>query len=128
MSFPNRDLQAFTQAIRSPFEDVVKDVSGILGPKLVAYIGGVTETRAVQQWAAGHREPKNPDLEKRLRLAAQLARLIASSDGDGVAQAWFQGLNPQLGDRSPARLLREGDTNDVGPKLLAAARAFVSGG
>jgi hypothetical protein len=127
-AFPKRDLQAFTASIRASFEHVVKDVSGILGPKLVAYIGGVTETRAVQQWAAGHREPKNPDLEKRLRLAAQLARLIAGTDGDGVAQAWFQGLNPQLGDRSPARLLREGDINDVGPKLLAAARAFVSGG
>jgi hypothetical protein len=45
-----------------------------------------------------------------------------------VAQAWFQGLNPQLGDRSPARLLREGDLAEVGPEIVAAARAFVIGG
>jgi hypothetical protein len=45
-----------------------------------------------------------------------------------VAQAWFQGLNPQLEDRSPARLLREGDLDDVGPQILAAARAFAVGG
>jgi len=32
-----------------------------------------------------------------------------------VVQAWFQGLNPQLEDRSPARLLREGDLDEVGP-------------
>ena len=121
------DLQAFTEATRNPFPHVVKDVSGHLGPRLVAYIAGVVETRAVQQWIDGSR-PKDPETEKRLRLAAQLAKLIAGHDNSAVAQAWFQGLNPQLDDRSPARLLREGDVGDVGPKLLAAARAFVAGG
>ncbi len=95
------DLQAFTEATRSPFHHVVKDVSGLLGPRLVAYIAGVTETRAVQQWVDGSR-PKDPETEKRLRLAAQLAKLIAGHDNNAVAQAWFQGLNPQLDDRSPA--------------------------
>jgi hypothetical protein len=45
-----------------------------------------------------------------------------------VVQAWFQGLNPHLDDRSPARLLREGDLAEVGPMVLAAARAFQVGG
>lgn len=121
------DLQAFTEATRSPFPHVVKDVSGLIGPKLVAYIAGVAETRAVQQWVDGSR-PKDPETEKRLRLTAQLAKLISGHDNSAVAQAWFQGLNPQLNDRSPARLLRDGDVADVGPKLLAAARAFVAGG
>lgn len=123
----NLDLQAFTDATRSPFPHVVKDLRGLLGPRLVAYIAGVTETRAVLQWEEGGR-PKDPETEKRLRLAAQMAKLIASHDNGAVAQAWFQGLNPQLDDGSPARLLREGDIADVGPKLLAAARAFVAGG
>lgn len=122
-----RDLQAFSEATRSPFPHVVKDASGLLGPKLVAYIASVSETRAVQQWIDGSR-PKDPETEKRLRFAAQVAKLIAAHDNGAVAQAWFQGLNPQLDDRSPARLLREGDVDDVGPKLLAAARAFVAGG
>jgi hypothetical protein len=87
----------------------------------------VTETRAVQKWIDGSR-PTDPETEKRLRLAAQLAKLIAGHDSRAVARAWFQGLNPQLGDRSPANLLREGDVLDVGPKLLAAARTFVAGG
>jgi hypothetical protein len=42
-----------------------------------------------------------------------------------VAQAWFTGLNPMLGDRSSARPLREGDLADVGPHVLAAAREFA---
>lgn len=121
------DLQAFSEATRSPFPHVVKDVIGLLGPKLVAYVASVSETRVVQQWIDGSR-PKDPETERRLRLAAQVAKLIAAHDNGAVAQAWFQGLNPQLDDRSPARLLREGDVDDVGPKLLAAARAFVAGG
>ena len=31
--------------------------------------------------------------------------MLEQSDGPEVTQAWFQGLNPQLEDRSPARLL-----------------------
>jgi hypothetical protein len=45
-----------------------------------------------------------------------------------VARAWFQGLNPQLDDRSPARLLREGDVDEIGPEVIAAERAFLVGG
>jgi hypothetical protein len=40
----------------------------------------------------------------------------------------MQGLNPQLEDRSPARLLREGELQEVGPAVIGAARAFLVGG
>jgi hypothetical protein len=53
--------------------------------------------------------------------------LISKHDSKEIAQAWFTGLNPQLNDRSPARLFREGDL-EVGPEIVAAARAFVIGG
>jgi len=39
----------------------------------------------------------------------------------------MQGLNPQLDDRSPARLLREGDAQEIGPAVIGAARAFLVG-
>lgn len=121
------DLEAYERAARIPFPVVVKELSELLGPKLVAYIAGVRETRAVWQWAEGDREARVP-IPRRLRLALQVALLIARHDSHEVAQAWFQGLNPQLEDRSPARLLREGDLDEIGPQVLSAARAFVSGG
>jgi hypothetical protein len=37
------------------------------------------------------------------------------------------GLNPELGDRVPVRLLREGEIDVVDPHLLGAARAFLAG-
>jgi hypothetical protein len=121
------DLAAWEHAARLPFARVVAELSEILGPKLVAYLAGVRETRAVRQWSTGEREPRAP-LPERLRFALQVAWLIARHDDDAVARAWFQGLNPQLDDRSAARLLREGALDTVGPQILAAARAFVSGG
>lgn len=106
---------------------VVQELRELLGAKLVAYLGGVGETRAVQGWIDGTRTPRGPVVD-RLRWALQVAMLIAGSDGPRTAQAWFQGLNPQLDDRSPAELLREGELREAGPLVAAAARAFVVGG
>ena len=121
------DYEAHTRAIRLPLPEAVTELSRILGLKLTAYVGNVKETRAVSEWASGSREP-SAGVQRRLRLALQVADAIARVDGDEVARAWFQGLNPQLGDRSPARLLREGDLDEVGPEVVGAARAFLAGG
>lgn len=118
---------AHVQATRAAFDQVAASMRELLGAKLTAYLGSVGETRAVNQWAAGEREPSEA-VQLRLRLALQVGLMIADADGAGVARAWFQGMNPQLDDRSPARLLREGDLDEVGPDVLRAARAFLVGG
>ena len=121
------DYEAHARATRSTFPEIVREVREILGPKLCAYLGSVKETRAVHQWADGSRKP-SADVERRLRAALQAAAPIAAADSAAIAQAWFQGLNPQLGDRSPLRLIREGDLDEVGPEVIGAARAFLAGG
>lgn len=114
--------------MRVPFDAAVAELRQLLTPRLVAYIAGVRETRAVHQWADGTREVRSAPVEDRLRFALQVALLLGKQDAPRVAQAWFQGLNPHLEDRSPARLLREGAIEEVGPAVLAAARAFLVGG
>lgn len=121
------DSAAHQRAVRASFPEVVATLSTILGPKLCAYLGSVKETRAVHEWADGKREPSDAT-QQRLRLALRVALAIADVDGAEVTRAWFQGLNPQLDDRSPARLLREGDIDEVGPTVIAAERAFLVGG
>lgn len=121
------DLEGLDRSIQ-PIDVVVKELRDSLGAKLVAYITSVTETRAVHAWADGSRKVRDPDAERRLRTALQIAVLLGRRDEPMVVQAWFQGLNPKLSDRSPARLLREGDIDRVGPKVLAAARAFSAVG
>jgi hypothetical protein len=122
------DLIAHQAAIRADVAVIVQELRGALGARLVAVIAGVVETRAVHQWADGTRELKSSATEDRLRLAYHLWKLITQRDSDRVAQAWFTGLNPKLDDASPARLLRDGDLEEEGPRLLAAARAFATTG
>jgi len=121
------DFAAHTKTVRSSFPEVAAELRAVLGARLVAYVGSVRETRAVNQWAEGVREP-SVEVQNRLRVALQIALTIAGSESPQIAQAWFQGLNPQLDDRSPARLLREGDLDEVGPSVVTAARAFLTGG
>jgi hypothetical protein len=121
------DFAAHERATRAKFPEVVSVLRDILGPKLCAYLGSVKETRAVHEWADGSREPSD-GTQQRLRVALRVALAIADVDSPEVVRAWFQGLNPQLDDRSPARLLREGDLEEIGPAVIAAERAFLVGG
>lgn len=118
------ELKAYNDSIRHAVPEIVDDLRVALGAKLVAYIAGVTETRTVREWADAARRP-SPSAEERLRLAHRIVTLIGQSEGEAVVPTWFQGMNPQLGDRSPARVLREDAFDQAGPRALAAANAFV---
>lgn len=128
-SIARGDLRAYEESVRLSSPELVGRLRELLGAKLVAYLGSVQETRAVRQWADAD-DPRTPSAEvlNRLRMAYRIAALLDEKDGPGVVQAWFQGMNPRLDDVAPARLLREGDLNQVGPGILAAARAFAAAG
>ncbi|TIH30799.1 hypothetical protein [Subtercola vilae] len=117
-------LKAYNDSIRRPVPEIVNDLRTVLGAKLVAYIAGVTETRTVREWAEASRRPA-PTAEDRLRLTHRIVTLIGQSEGERVVPTWFQGMNPQLSDRSPARVLHEDDFDEAAPRVLAAANAFV---
>ena len=78
-----------------------------MGRKLTAYIGGVKDARAIDRWIAGGRI--YGVAESRLRFAFQLVRTLSENDSPAVVQAWLTGVNPELGDRVPLRLMRDGD-------------------
>ena len=120
-------LRAYEISIRLDVAELVGQLRELLGAQLVAYLGSVTETRAVRQWAEGTRKPPAEAI-RRLRLAYQVAGLLIERDQPRVVQAWFQGMNPQLEDTAPARLIREGNPDEVGPRVLDAARSFAAHG
>jgi hypothetical protein len=82
----------------------------------------------VRHWAEGTRAVSGGEDLHRLRVVYQAAKLLAERDSNEVVQAWFQGLNPALGNRSPAPLLPEGAVDEVGPQVLAAAHQFAAVG
>ncbi|NYI44960.1 RecG-like helicase [Nocardioides aromaticivorans] len=123
------DLRAYEESVRLPTSELVARLRDLLGAKLVAYLGSVQETRAVRQWAdpVDARTPST-EVVNRLRMAYRITALLHEKDSAAVIQSWFQGMNPHLDDVAPARLLREGNIEQVGPPVLAAARAFAGAG
>jgi hypothetical protein len=126
MAMPRPDLAAHRESLRLPATEIVSQLVAILGRKLTAYIGKVKDVRAVDRWMAGGEI--YGDAEQRLRFAFQVARTLREQDTPSVVQAWMTGVNPELGDRVPLRLMRDGDLNTVGSEVLRAARAFLAGG
>ena len=120
-------LRAYNESVRFGTDDVVSGLREIVGAKLVAYIGRVSNTRSVREWADGERAP-GTDVVQRLRVAYHVAGLLYEGEGKATVQSWFQGMNPQLDDNAPARLLREEPLDVAGPKVVAAARAFAAVG
>lgn len=62
---------------------------------------------------------------QRLRAAAHVTRLIAETFDARTAQAWMQGMDPMLEDRSPAWVLRHTTDEADRAAVLASARRFV---
>ena len=123
---PRPDLFAPREALRRPASKVVEKLVEIVGRKLTAYIGGVKDARAVDRWIAGG--AIYGEAESRVRFAFQVARAINEHDSPAVVQAWLTGVNPELGDRVPARMMRENEIDAVAPAVLSATRAFLAGG
>ena len=115
------DLDAHGHVTSLRIREVVTELVELLGASMVAVIGGVNETRAVQQWQQD-REPQRQDT---LRFALQLATMIAKSGDPERARAWFSGSNPYLDDKVPALMLRNEKLVDIQGPLMQAARAFA---
>jgi hypothetical protein len=125
-TFPPRpELSVHERALRLPTSELVRQMVDVIGRKLTAYIGGVKDVRAVDRWIAG--SEVYGDAEQRLRFAFQVVWTLREHDSPKVVQAWLTGVNPELGDRVPLRLLRENDIHAVAPAVLSAARAFHAG-
>lgn len=125
LSPPRPDLNAHGLALRLPTGELVQKLVDVIGRKLTAYIGGVKDVRAVDRWIEG-REMYG-DAEQRLRFAFQVVSTLREHDSAKVVQAWLTGVNPELGDRVPLRLLRENEIHEIAPAVLQAARAFLAG-
>jgi hypothetical protein len=54
---PARPDLAYVNAVRLSPAELTGELRDLLGAKLVAYLGGVKETRAVRQWVDGSRQP-----------------------------------------------------------------------
>jgi hypothetical protein len=115
------DIDAHDYVVGLPIRAVVTELTQLLGATTVAVIGGVKETRAVQQWMID-RDPQRPHT---LRFALQVALMLGGRADHEFARAWFHAPNPRLGDRIPMIALRDLQLEDLQHQFLLAARAFA---
>jgi hypothetical protein len=120
----DRELHAerVDEVARLSQAEVVADLVGILGPKCVAAIGDVKETRLVQRWIENMAKPQR---EQALRTALQAARLLHDLVGSDVARAWFIGCNQHFEMQSPISVLRAANASERFTEVLRAAFEFA---
>lgn len=117
--------EAHRRATVAPVREVAGVLQELLSRRLTAFVAGVGDGKTVTRWATGEvTEIRDYETERRLRTAYEIAQVMIEHEAAQTVKAWFIGLNPQLGDVSPAEAIRDGRLRES----LAAARAFAVGG
>lgn len=88
--------------------EVVRDLTGHLGPTLVAGLAGDQDPGVAGRWAQEGGPAPDPSAESRLRRAHQVWGVLAAVEGEEVARLWFLGANPWLGEVSPVEAIAQG--------------------
>lgn len=115
----------YRQSVLEELASLVNVLRHTLGVGIVARVAGVTETRAVHQWAEGQRAVRSRSVEAKLRLAYQAATLLTQEYSPEVAARWFEHPCPLLDYRSPGSALASSPPEIVGPGFMSAAREFI---
>lgn len=119
------EWQVITDHLNHALARTIRRSREVLGTRMTAYLCGLDSDTQIQEWIMGLSQPSEVSVE-RLRLATQAVSIIEEWDGRDIARSWLAGRNPILG-MAPLQLLRGNEPVDAGPKMLAAARAFIAG-
>jgi hypothetical protein len=129
-----RDFLAVFKAILAATSIVSVDVAShraatsadfaVVVERLTAIIASIKDARTLARWMRNTAPQK--DVEQRLRLTCHIVGMLVTFESPAVVQAWLIGLNPELQDASPIKLLRDGAVETDGKRVLDAARGFVA--
>ena len=114
--------RAHQETVRAATQDIAAALQELFGQRIVAFMVGVEDPKAVGRWARGERSPRG-DSELRLRAVYQITQLLTLADSAETARAWFIGMNPHFADRAPFAIL--GEDPAQAPRVVAAAKAFI---
>lgn len=109
VTIPPRESARFPEAVhdeamRLARPELIHSLRRDLGASLLAVIVDAPTARTVDEWAGGKSKP-TPAQEQRLRAAYEVVRTLRAWEAADTIRAWFVGMNPLLGDTSPALML-----------------------
>ncbi|TFC63812.1 hypothetical protein [Cryobacterium sp. TMT2-4] len=116
------DRAAHERSVGLSVTEIAAMLQAQLGQVLLGVIVG-KNARTLARWTHATVRPPHAS-EKLLRDTFQVFEILISVHSPEVARAWFMGMNPELGDASPAEALSEGRSREV----MAAARSYVAAG
>lgn len=110
---------AHREATTTPVAEMTAELQELLGQRVVAYATGVRSVKAVSAWVNG--SDPHRDTERKLRALYRIVLILKDEFGPGTVRAWLSGANPDLAERVPLDVLREG--GDV--EVITAAQDFA---
>jgi hypothetical protein len=117
--------RAHQATVHASPQNMASELQGLFGQRIVAFMTGLADPKAIGRWARGERVPRG-DAEQRLRDAFQIATFLTLADSPETARAWFIGMNPHFGNRAPFAIL--GQDPSKSQEVFEAAKAFVVNG
>jgi hypothetical protein len=108
---------------RSSMADVAQELQNVLTQRLTAYVVGLSDGRDIGRYARGERKP-HPGTDAKLRELYHLVSLMKEQEDAETIQIWFLGRNPDLEDKSPAKILHE--SFDDYPRIKQAIQKFLA--
>jgi len=105
-------------------KDVVIFLRDSLGSLMTAYLIGADSTNNVKTMCQSNTEVSS-DVYERVTLAYNVVKKLQAFESDDTIQAFMMGLNPTLGDRAPARVIRNEDTPYATILLDQAVTNFI---
>ena len=117
-------VRAYQAAMRASAAEAASHLAKLLSRRIAAYTVGAKDIKTLVRWAEGEAEPRDAEKVKRLKVAYEIALLLAEFDSPATIKVWFIGPNPFLEDESPVDAVREGKLKEA----LAAAYAFAVSG
>lgn len=97
-----------------------------IGPRIAAAALGLSDARPLKSWIHDGVYPKQ-SVEWRLETLFRVVYAISETYSPATAASFLRSSNPQLDDEAPLIVLADGSPYETGPKVLAAARAFLEG-
>ncbi len=116
--------EAHQRAVSALPAEMAAHLQDLFGQNLTALVSGIENPKTVGRWVRG--QTPHPANLGRLRDAFQIVTLLELTTSRQTVQAWFMGMNPDLGDRAPALVLA--DEPGAATRVMGAARAFLAHG
>ena len=116
------DLAVYERLTRMDDAELVAGIRDLLGAKLTAYLGEVTETRTVRQWAEGERAIRSSVARERLRVAF----IITRADAVGGATVHVRDVARGLADRGHEAIVLVGGRGEVLTEFDRAGVPYIS--